>query len=175
MAGTLTVQNIEGPSSGANANKVIIPAGQTLYAPGHVLQVLNTSYSTETSMTQGSWVDIGLSLSITPKSASSDILVFYYPHFRLFANANDSGIGFRLLRGSTSLDTPATTYQQYTYAGNNAGSKSEWRGSVPFMYLDSPSTTSATTYKVQANSYFGTVTTQNANNTSRMTIMEIAQ
>ena len=37
MAGTLTVQNIEGPSSGANANKIIIPSGQTLDASGGTL------------------------------------------------------------------------------------------------------------------------------------------
>lgn len=34
MAGTLTVQNLQGPSSGANANKVIIPSGQTLSLNG---------------------------------------------------------------------------------------------------------------------------------------------
>ena len=126
-------------------------------------------------MTQGSWVDIGLSLSITPKSASSDILVFYYPHYRLNSNANDAGVGFRLLRDSTAVDSPNTTYQQYTYAGTNAGSISEWRGSAPLMYLDSPATTSSITYKVQGNAYFGTVNTQNAGNASKMTIMEIAQ
>ena len=38
MAGTLTVQNIQGPSSGANANKIIIPAGQTLDASGATLR-----------------------------------------------------------------------------------------------------------------------------------------
>ena len=37
MAGTLTVQNIEGPSSGSNANKVIIPSGQTLDVSGATL------------------------------------------------------------------------------------------------------------------------------------------
>jgi hypothetical protein len=34
MAGTLTVQNLQGPSSGANANKIIVPSGQTLDASG---------------------------------------------------------------------------------------------------------------------------------------------
>jgi hypothetical protein len=174
MAGTLTVQNLQGPTTGANANKIIVPSGHVLNAAGHVLQVLNTSYSTYTSMTQGSWVDIGLSLSITPKSASSDILIFYYPHYRLNSNANDAGVGFRLLRDSTPVDSPNTNYQQYTYAGNNTGSVSEIRGLAPLMHLDSPATTSSITYKVQGNAYFGSVYTQDSGNSSKMTVMEIA-
>ena len=37
MAGTLQVENLIGPTSGANTNTVSIPSGQTLHAPGHVI------------------------------------------------------------------------------------------------------------------------------------------
>ena len=163
---TLYVDNIA-----PNLNSKISAPNLTL-PTGSVIQVKYVDYNTETSMSQGSWVDLGLSLTITPSSTSSKILVHYYPQFRMQASSNDTGIGFRVLRGSTALDQDAQTYQQYTYAGS--GANSEWRGSVPFMYLDSPSTTSATTYKVQGNAYSGSVRCQSDNNRSRMVLMEIA-
>ena len=43
MASELTVQTLRGPTSGTNANKVLIPSGQTLHAPGHVIQVVSTT------------------------------------------------------------------------------------------------------------------------------------
>ena len=38
---TLHVENLKGPTSGANANKIIVPSGQTLYPAGHIIQVLS--------------------------------------------------------------------------------------------------------------------------------------
>ena len=75
MAGTLTVQNIEGPSSGANANTVLIPSGQTLHAPGHVIQhattlsAVNNGNYASTSLTHITTFDT----SFTPKFANSII------------------------------------------------------------------------------------------------------
>ena len=43
MASELYVETLKGLTSGANANKVIVPAGQTLYAPGHVIQVVGAN------------------------------------------------------------------------------------------------------------------------------------
>ena len=72
MAGTLTVQNIEGPSSGANANKVIIP--------GHVIQVVHARTNTEVSGDTTTYTDTTLSASITPTSTSSKILIRVNQH-----------------------------------------------------------------------------------------------
>jgi hypothetical protein len=44
---TLQVENLIGPTSGSNANKVIIPSGQTLHAPGHVIQVKCVEWDTQ--------------------------------------------------------------------------------------------------------------------------------
>ena len=41
MASELEVTTIRGLSSGADANKIIVPSGQTLSAPGHVIQIVN--------------------------------------------------------------------------------------------------------------------------------------
>ena len=84
---TLHVENLKGLSSGGNANKVIIPSGQTLDASnglitpaGHVIQYVPSSFSTfqtRTQTTSTSYVTSGYSLTITPKFATSLILVTY--------------------------------------------------------------------------------------------------
>lgn len=75
MAGTLTVQNIQGPTSGANANKIIVPAGQILDVSGGTLvpsagAVVQTGYIRSTSVfstTSTSFTGSGLSVTLTPK------------------------------------------------------------------------------------------------------------
>ena len=84
MAGTLTVQNLQGPSSGVNANKIIVPSGQTLDASGGTFtpsagQVVQTVTNTSTGNTNitvdGTWVALNeTSISITPKMAGSKFL-----------------------------------------------------------------------------------------------------
>ena len=83
MAGTLTVQNIEGPTSGANANKVIIPSGQTLDASagfippsGHVVQTVSSGgFGTTITITSTTFVATGHSVSITTKFDNSYVLL----------------------------------------------------------------------------------------------------
>jgi hypothetical protein len=145
MAGTLTVQNLQGPSSGANANKIIIPSGQTLYAAGHVLQVVQTDYATETTLGSSTFTDTGLSGSITPTSASSNILVV--------CNLNSAGVQnssgadakgrYRVLRNTTEV--LESLHRAYDYG--NSGTIIF--GSFALSVLDSPATTSPVTYKVQ--------------------------
>lgn len=142
---------------------------------GTVLQVKTAVHSTETNIsTAGTYVDTGLSLSITPTSTSSKILVIYSMQFRMKSTSSDVGMGFRLVRGSTAIDTPTTSYDNYTYDGGDA---TDHRQSDTEFYLDSPATTSATTYKVQMISYNGTganARTQSDGNKSRIMLMEIA-
>jgi hypothetical protein len=138
---------------------------------GSVLQVVNVIYSTDTSTTSTSFVDTGLTASITPKFSTSKILV----------NATVNGVGksgstqiaFKLLRGSTSLfnfESSAT----YTAANDN-----NFTGSSGVQYLDSPATTSSTSYKVQFRSVGGATIYAQGNgagdgSTSSITLMEIA-
>ena len=49
MVGTITVQNLQAPTSGADAYKMFVPSGHTLYAPGHVLQVVQGTLGTTAS------------------------------------------------------------------------------------------------------------------------------
>jgi hypothetical protein len=84
MASELEVQTIRGPSGGANANKVLIPSGQTLDASegfipplGHVIQTIYGESSSVTSTTSTSHTSTGLVKPITTKMANSKILVVY--------------------------------------------------------------------------------------------------
>ena len=86
MAGTLTVQNIEGPSSGANANKVIIPSGQTIDvssgtlvpSAGAVVQQVEYFNDTSFNTSSTSYVSTLASVVITPKYSNSKMFIQVY-------------------------------------------------------------------------------------------------
>ena len=121
-----------------------IASGGTL---GKVLQVVSNIYKTDQSFsTTNSFFDTGLTGSITPRSSSNHVLVFFSLTFQPASAATQV---FRLLRGTTVLDVGVSGGgTQGLIAGTQNGS----RGAYPCAYiLDTGiSTTSSTTYKVQA-------------------------
>jgi hypothetical protein len=91
-------------------------------------------------------VDTGLTASITPSSASSKILVMFSQQAssNRTATTGDMNLDLRLLRDASVL----VTYEDYAlYVG--AGSLSAVGMQISATYLDSPATTSSTTYKLQ--------------------------
>jgi len=87
MASEIQVQTISGPPTGANANKVIIPAGQTLDASaggmslppgvgGKLLQASQVTTNFEFTNSSTSWTDSGFYIDVTPTNATTAILVF---------------------------------------------------------------------------------------------------
>ena len=115
---------------------------------GNVLQVVSTTKTDTFSSSSSSWTDItGLSVSITPSSTSSKVLVMY----SIVTSVNTSQFPIlRLVRGSTAIASGDS------YASSELGTTSAWSGGgvnythvQSTQYLDSPSTTSATTYKAQ--------------------------
>jgi len=135
---------------------------------GSVLQVVSDTNTAQLMTTSaGAWVDTGLSLTITPSSTSSKIhLQYVFPNV-YFSAGTSAGVSFRILRGSTSLFTPAIHYERYS-VGMHLGYAN--------IALDSPSTTSAITYKVQAVGYNSTAVRLNDNGGTKDTLiaMEIA-
>lgn len=121
---------------------------------GAVLQVVQAVKTDTFTTSSTSFVDVtGLSVSITPTSTSSKILVFYSTSMGINRGDQYSG-GLRLVRNSTAI-----------YVGDASGSRiqaSNWAWGYPTVtgyyciftlsgsFLDSPATTSATTYKLQA-------------------------
>lgn len=152
--------------------KVVGTDSGSIVAPGQVIQLVHGLHATEKSLSNSSWADTDLQLSITPKFNTSKIYVLYIMQFRIYSPNSDTGIGFRLLRNGTVIEEAVTTYDNYVYDG---GGQTEYRGSDTETYLDSPATTSALTYKIQGNPYSGQVRVHSDNNKSRMTLMEIAQ
>jgi hypothetical protein len=93
MASELTVQTIKGPLSGDNANKIIIPAGQTLdtsaaavsglssddMPAGSVVQVAEYNINVGTWNTQStSYVSTPATVNITPKFANSKMIIHVF-------------------------------------------------------------------------------------------------
>lgn len=170
MAGTLTVQNIEGPSSGSNANTVLIPSGQELHAPGHVIQVVGTKFdgasANVVSTTSTSFTDTNLSVTITPKFNTSKILVTIC--CQLYTSATAHG-DIAIYRGSTEIIRSSFNFEGASGGGAGQGS---------LQILDSPATTSATEYSMYIRSGDSSQTTTHngsATSDSHITAMEIAQ
>jgi len=140
---------------------------------GQVLQVVNATTSTETSSTTSTYVDTTLTATITPKFATSKILVIVHQNG---ISKNGSSVAedmkLKLLRGSTDI-TVLSLYSLYT-----GTTMSLYGQTLSTCYLDSPATTSATTYKTQfaAAENAGTVSVQKngGNSVSTITLMEIA-
>lgn len=126
-----------------------------------ILQIIQSTYNTQGATTSNTFADTGISASITPSSSTSKILVFYNVGY---LNQDTNLGGLQLVRGATVLQTSirAASRDHASYFHNE--------------YLDSPATTSATTYKVQFNKNTGSafLTCWNAEQPSTMTLMEIA-
>ena len=122
-----------------------LPAG----AYGGVIQIVQSVKTSVFRTSSLSWVDItGMTATITPQSASNKIMVS--GNFVL-GTTNGGYFQFRILRGSTAIDIGAAdgNKTQATYSSFANAYGSQYNFSYTPMYLDSPSTTSATTYKCQ--------------------------
>jgi len=147
-----------------------VPSAAKLPA-GSVLQVVNATYSTSVDTSGTTFIDTGLSASITPTSSSNKILVFVSQTalVKFGGTGNGPYMGLRLLRNSTTLITfePQILFTGSTLEQNSASSTT---------YLDSPATTSSTTYKTQFRNagISGTVRICADFGTATITLMEIA-
>jgi hypothetical protein len=138
---------------------------------GQVLQVVSASYGTQVSNSTSTYADTGLTATITPKFATSKILVLVNQSSVSRGTGNNSSQLFlKALRSSTDL---VIILNGWSYTGYSAYFPST---SASACYLDSPATTSATIYKTQfmngANA--SQVTVQEAGGASTITLMEIA-
>ena len=126
-----------------------LPAG----VGGKVLQVVSTTKTDTFTTTSSSLVDItGMSVSITPSSTSSKIYVSGHVSYGK-ANGN-SGYTLKLLRDSTEIGSGASAGSRQTGISDLSFTSSSIYHTQTrnFNYLDSPSTTSSTTYKLQTKS-----------------------
>lgn len=188
---TLRVDNLNS-RTGTTIN---VPTGTNFYAPGHIIQVVNTYYKTPTSLSipasYNTYTDVpGISATITPRSVNSKI----YMTVRWFGEWNGITLSweamFNIKRNGTLIGQPDPNGTNTL--GIHMGSLSIYNSdadSTPetcfFDYYDSPASTAALTYQLAiASASSGTMyinrcvnaTTGNSyeRGTSSITLFEIA-
>jgi hypothetical protein len=149
-------------SSGQSIPSAALPVGS-------VLQVVNAVVIINAQTSSTTYVDTGVSASITPKFSTSKILVVV-DMAGIYKNTADIYGLMRLVRNSTEIAKMEGAY------GYNGTSQENNVGVAGITYLDNPATTSATTYKTQisVNTALGNVGIGRNGSTSSITLMEIA-
>ena len=134
---------------------------------GSVIQVVQGTYSTSTTNSTTTYADTGLTATITPTRNTSKILVMVV-HGENGKTGTTNGFRSQLLRGA-SVITPISEDSGYAAVATTFFNLSG-------TYLDSPATTSSTTYKTQfkCTAAASTVTVQYSSIPSTITLMEIA-
>jgi hypothetical protein len=140
-----------------------IPAGyvsgqvvQAVVGVGKILQVVGADKTDVFTTSSTSYVDVtGWTATITPSSSTSKILVLYST-----TTSNNTGAytGFQILRGSTAVGNGTATGSRIAANKGYLDNVASGGASMMGMYLDSPATTSATTYKIQVRVHANTLT-----------------
>jgi len=187
-SGSVSLQAPASTSGGANRVLTLPDINSTLDTTGragNVLQVKQSTYTGVFSTSSSTFVDTGLSVSITPSSTSSKILVTV--SLGSFANSGRyKRAMMNIVRGSTNVLVGNDRTGTECTAVVSPRSVDDNYAQIPlaFTFLDSPNTTSATTYKAQASrgSDTGTVylngnagaDSNSGNAASTIVVMEIA-
>jgi len=142
---------------------------------GNILQVVNGGTSSQVSISTTSYVDSGLTATITPTSSTSKVLVLIDQSCEWTQTGGSGGMGIRVLRDLTVInEPPATSIPLSDYIAQATQHYFRYTPTI----LDSPATTSAVTYKTQgrlagsASATFQSGTTTKG--TSRIVLMEVA-
>ena len=158
-------------SSTATGLKWATPAGG-----GKILQVVQGTTTTTVTIASTTLTDTGITATITPTSTTSKILIMIASSSVQYRGSDSSYAGAKLLRGATNISDWFTgQWSGIAVTGGNTEVTLKHNQSI--VYLDSPATTSATTYKLQsavsstANS--GNIEFQSGNAPSVIILMEV--
>jgi hypothetical protein len=134
------------------------------FGGGKVLQVVSGTTSTGASTTSTSYSDTNLTATITPTSTANKIIIWVTQNYYIPSGTNSMSI--QLVRDSTAIWVPANA--QFSGAPDE--------GMAPLIYVDSPNTTSATTYKTQFKTTTGgqVAYVQDGSTRADIILMEIA-
>jgi hypothetical protein len=180
--GTLT---IAAPNTNSNYTLTLPTLTGTILTnktAGTVLQVVSTTKTdTFTTASTNTYVDVtGLSVTITPTSSTSKILILASVH----QAASGEPTGFQIVRDSTAIGIGTASGSRFVASAAGAAGDSNRVTSLNVNYLDSPSTTSSVTYKIQVRGYNNGVSVNRTPNdtdanvsarpVSTITVMEIA-
>ena len=132
-------------------NSIIPVAGVPTGGGGGIIQIVQDVLDNPVSITSQAgdgttFTDTGLSATITPTSTSSKVFILATIHHASQAATNTAR--FNIVRGSTNIAQPASGGSGYNATTVNYLNTISMV-TTPINFLDSPSTTSATTYKIQ--------------------------
>ena len=178
---TLTVQNIQGSSS--SGNTITVASGHVLTQPGSVIQFQHVNFSDTTTITTTgtNYTDVtGATISITPKFTSSKIFILTdLSNYTTNSSSTYVYSGIRIVRGSSTVVSPLSMSDgngPYDFGIGTADSGPQHDSRKSITAYDTPNTTSAVTYKVQAAMYAaGSITFNHTTGTSNLFAMEVAQ
>ena len=151
MGSTLKVDNLQN----SDGTRTLASDSGTVWSwgagvpQGTILQVQSFAYTDDNKSGTGTtFADTGLTVSITPTATSSKIMVMAQVSMGASTNYR---FAIRLVRDSTAIFVGDSSGSRTLATAAHQGSGGNMIDvTFPVMFLDSPSTTSATTYKIQA-------------------------
>ena len=167
MASELTVQTIKGPTSGGNANKILVPSGHTLDASsgdlnppaGACVQVAEGKTISYTVHSTTSYTDSNLQVAFTPKYTNSKLLITVSGCYWWGTENQTSGEYFmaRIVdsRTGNSVASQGGSHQTLWFEGNQSRWNTYDRTVSGQASLNNDGTLDARTYKVQCKVYSG--------------------
>lgn len=143
------------PTADGSAGQVLTTNGSGALSfanEGKILQLVQATYTSSTTIASSSFTDTGLGVTITPTSSSSKVLImtsFIFGQTKS-SNANQDNMKyFTLFRGSTNIAPGNTRFFAHQNETSGTIDFNEQTQVASINYLDSPATTSATTYKLR--------------------------
>ena len=135
------------------------------FPSGTIIQTVTAEIENDNVTTSTSYVDTGLTANITPSSTSNKIIVLVCMPMNCTQDSTDVQVEYKVLRDSTALGDAVFG----DHSGN--GSRSDLWTTAHFAYVDSPSSTSSLTYKVQHKTFNTDITSTASHQNNKCTII----
>jgi len=155
----MSILKVDTINEKTTGNGVVIPSGQTLDvsagtlvpSAGQVVQEAVKKITSGSTFSSNSYTDAsGFALTITPKYASSKIIITYWAKSVLNNSTENAGHDYRILRDSTEI--ASARWQSYLNRNQYTG---DFYPLFDGIFIDEPNTTSAVLYKLQGRKYDG--------------------
>ena len=164
---TLTSPVLNSPAFSGTPTGSLVSANMPT---GSVIQVVQGTSSSQFATTSSSFVSAGLSATITPKFSNSKILVILTTAGCMYGPSSASNGNYQIQRNGTFVAGSNLSTGGYVYFSSSG----EINLPITFTALDSPATTSATTYALYVNAVSGYIYAQSNNVVGFIQLLEIA-
>ena len=135
------------------------------FPSGTIIQTVSAELENDNVTSSTSFVDTGVTASITPSSTSNKIIVTICIPMNAHHDSTDVQVSYKVLRDSTALGDAVFG----DHSGN--GTRSDLWTTAHFAYVDSPSSTSSLTYKVQHKAFNSDIVSTASHSDNKCTII----